>query len=450
MLKLLSIVDEKKKLASLHDDHIINVKFLQGYAKDKYLLKTTQSYLMSLRHFYSFSLSAELGEDLSPISKERVISLKEKVTTWSSLFHHSSAKRHSEKIEKDLHALITPKQINEFERSEAARNAICLLGQLSATHNIEVTQSQYTLIRDFLIVEISIDNANRSGALSNMKMGELRRMKKEGEDNVIFVKDHKTLATHGPARIALSAKLSSWVKIFVREVRCKVSGATDGDSHVFLSWNGEALSSSQISKAMKSLWKRGELDGAPSSTLIQKSAVSGVHNSSDSEPQQSDLADLMAHNVGTARKYYKLQEKSRSSVKASRQLRSVMSGEKQQMESSDPKAHSAEDCQSKTSKVTWTAEKETVIRTLFQEEIESKAVTIETVKAKISRHADRKDEEPKRVLDKVRSQWRYGKRSPEETADLPSEQETLEERVQRCLEEDENTSEIIPLLLQVA
>lgn len=158
VLKILTVVDERENLASLYDDDLIDEKFLQGYAKKQYHPKTTQSNLMSLRHFYSFSLQTDNAED---IPKEKVFAMREKITRWSSSFRNSCAKRHWEKMETDLHELITPEQIREFERSEAARNAVTLLGQLSSAHNVEVTQSIYTLIRDFLIVQISIDNANR-------------------------------------------------------------------------------------------------------------------------------------------------------------------------------------------------------------------------------------------------------------------------------------------------
>ena len=43
-----------------------------------------------------------------------------------------------------------------------------------------------------------------------------------------------------------------------------------------------------------------------------------------------------------------------------------------------------EECQHKTSEVTWTAEMEVVLRTAFQEEINQKEVTLEAVSSKIS------------------------------------------------------------------
>ena len=174
--KLLKVVDDKYDLTSLFDDHLINQKFLEGYAKKEYHPKTTQSYLMSLRHFYSFTLTEQAGVT---VSKEKVISLRDKVSRWSSAFRQNCAKRHWEKMEEDFHALITSDQIRQFETSKAARDAVCLLGQLSGAHNIQITQAQYTLIRDFLLVEISIDNANRAGALANMTVGEYSRMQRK-------------------------------------------------------------------------------------------------------------------------------------------------------------------------------------------------------------------------------------------------------------------------------
>ena len=76
VFKLLHTIDEKHELLSLFDDHLINDRFLEGHAKETYPPKTTQSYLMSLRHFYSFSLAGVV--DIS-VSKEKIISLKDKV-----------------------------------------------------------------------------------------------------------------------------------------------------------------------------------------------------------------------------------------------------------------------------------------------------------------------------------------------------------------------------------
>ena len=71
-------------------------------------------------------------------------------------------------------------------------------------------------------------------------------------------------------------------------------------------------------------WKNAGMKGIPSSTLFRKSAVSTVHTNSESNEACGNFADLMAHNVNTAWKFYQLQEKSKSLVEASKHLRNVM------------------------------------------------------------------------------------------------------------------------------
>ena len=78
------------------------------------------------------------------------------------------------------------KKIQQFERSQAARDAVILLGKLSGAHSIEITQSHYTLLRDFLLVQISIDNANRAGVLSNITVKEFEGGYKDKEDDIHY------------------------------------------------------------------------------------------------------------------------------------------------------------------------------------------------------------------------------------------------------------------------
>ncbi|PFX25826.1 hypothetical protein AWC38_SpisGene9516 [Stylophora pistillata] len=328
-------------------------KFLEEFAKREYHPKTTKSCLMSLRHFYSFCLSETLDIDISP---ERFLSLNEKVTRWPTSLRKGCSKRHWEKMEVDLHALISPEEIEKFQRSQDARDTICLLGQLAGARSVEISQSQYTLIQDFFLVKISIDNPNRAGALANMKLGELNRASKQDEENVVFVKDHKTLSTHGPARIV----------------------------------PGEAMASSQINETIKSVWKKSE--GSPSSTLFRKSAVSKVHTTCQSNEARGNLADLMAHNIETARKCYRLQEESKSSVKASKHPRSVMRGQCQQNldeQEVSPTISSlsvSEQCASETSRASWNKEIEDLVKSVCKDEIESEAFSMEDVESKISDH----------------------------------------------------------------
>ena len=113
----------------------------------------------------------------------------------------------------------------------------------------------------------------------NTTVEEYRRMSKESDEFVVLVKNHKTVSTHGPARIIFSPKLKNWMDVFLREVRLKFAASSAGpDKCVFITSTGESMVSSQINKAIKSVWKKAEVGGAPSSTLFRKLAVSSVHS----------------------------------------------------------------------------------------------------------------------------------------------------------------------------
>ena len=85
-----------------------------------------------------------------------------------------------------------------------------------------------------------------------------------------------------------------------------------------------------------------------------------------------------------------------------------------------------------------------LVQTIFQDEIMEKSITLEIVRSKVLNHPDLKNKDPKRVLDKVRSLWRYEKQSPEVTEPLSLPSETLSEKVQRTMQDEESASEIIP------
>ena len=192
--------------------------------------------------------------------------------------------------------LVTPEKIDQFQKSQAARDAVILLGKLCGAHNIEITQSR------FLLVEISIDNANREGVLSNMTVKEFHRGYKGDDRYIIHVMNHKTFHVHGPAQVVFTRNLKNWMNVFIKHVRSKVPGvATEKEQPLFPSWNGKKLQSGQISKAIQSVWKKAGISGPIHSTLFRKGAVTTCHSSQ--KEMSSNRADLMVHKEDAAKRY---------------------------------------------------------------------------------------------------------------------------------------------------
>ena len=134
-----------------------------------------------------------------------------------------------------------------------------------------------------------------------------------------------------------------------------------------------------------------------------------------------------------------------ASVKALKQLKDVMHGVSPVAENSEQESSFiTEECSSVVSKHFWTAEKESLVKALFGEEIENKVITLEVVKEKISNHPELKGDGLKKVLDKVRSLWRFKKPQTDEPAVLPTEEESAQQRIERWVDGVETSSDMIP------
>lgn len=268
--------------------------------------------------------------------------------------------------------------VSQFENSESARTAVAYIGQMSVAHSIEVNQSMYTLIRNFILTEMTIANAHRSGVLANMTMDEFLKAKKTSEESMLIkVKDHNTADTHGPARVMLSPTLFSYLKVYVNEVRSLVQKDSDTSSSVFLSWNGLKLQSGQISTAINAAWQKAGMEGHVSSTIFRKSTMTKVHE--DHKDLRGDLADLMGHKTSTA-------EKEDACIEAANNLTSIMRENQEPV--SQPKTpatatKSLSQMSFKRDHLSWREEDVNTMKDLFSEEIKEKCITIEVVRNKI-------------------------------------------------------------------
>ena len=265
-----------------------------------------------------------------------------------------------------------------YVMSESARRAVSLINQLSGAHCLQINQAQYTLIRDFILTQITIANVHRSGALANMTLGEFKIAKLSEGSCIISVKKHKTADIHGPARVVLSSTLFGYLKTYVTEVRSVVSETKDDDDAVILSWSGARLASGQISTAINASWKKAGLQGHISSTLLRKSAVTAVHTKH--KDMTGQLANLMAHKESTAQRYYK-----QSCIQAAAQLPSIMRATSSANKVSEEgttmtkvgETNPAGTEGAKEKQIMWNQQQIEAIRELFQEEISQKSVTMQ-------------------------------------------------------------------------
>ena len=229
---------------------------------------TIKSYLMSARHFSTFLLSSEriLDSELTLEQKKQIDVVAETLKRWSASYRKLSNKRMLEKMDEDIENLVTPEKVAKFEKSDTVGEAVKILGELSADGEVEITQTVFATARDFLITQIVLANANRSGVISNITVGDFTRGKNilQAGKYVVSVKDHKTASTHGPVRVIMNGALYNWLDIYRYKLRSQLTTTSDA---MFLSWNGKPLASGHVSRAVRSSWKKGGLDDPVHYTL---------------------------------------------------------------------------------------------------------------------------------------------------------------------------------------
>ena len=240
------------------------------------------------------------------------------VSGWSAAFRKQNAKHVHEKMNNDLNKLLTAEDVQKFKDSDVGKNAVKILG--SATdETTNLGRVEYVTVWDYLTASICLANANRSGVLSTMTVSQFEQARLVDGQYVMSVEDHKTAASYGPAKVVLTPLLHSWLAVFVRHIRPRVAG---NRKELFVSWTGESLTSGQISRGVQSVWRSAGCGEGITANVIRKTAVSSVHK--QRPEMNAALADLMCHRVSTAEKSYRIIERERASVAASKMLSGVL------------------------------------------------------------------------------------------------------------------------------
>ena len=446
LFSLLKVIDDEEDMQSLLDVKLVRQVFLKSHVeKKRYEAGTIKSYLMSLRHFYTFLVS-DRPENFN-FDVEEVNAAREKVKLWSASYKRESSERKWKKLEEDMMNRLTPGNIRSFEKSQTVREAVKIIGKHSDTSQTTVvTQQSYTLVRDFLFTQIFIDNANRPGVLAGMTIDEYKRMTKQDDSYIITVLKHKTSHVHGPARIVLSSKLKSWLSVFVEVMRPQIASATCGN--VFLTWSAKGMISGHITKAVQSVFKKSGINVKVTSTSFRKAAVTAVH--SGKPTFSGKLARHMAHSETTAKKYYLLTEKTKESVETSKELGELMRCDGEEQQDSDKKGDSEtrdkEDTAGETECATnqkgeWNDSDFEKVRTIFGKDITAKTITMERVREGIESSEELYGMSPRRIYDKIRKTINKESASLQNILELPQTCESLEDKLQRFEECSETVNE---------
>lgn len=83
--------------------------------------------------------------------------------------------------------LLTTEQVNRYLAGDKAKRGQLLLQQAGMVRPIQVSMSDHTAMRNYMIMELVISNASRASGIINMNIVDVSQAEKHKEHHVIVV-----------------------------------------------------------------------------------------------------------------------------------------------------------------------------------------------------------------------------------------------------------------------
>ena len=168
----------------------------------------------------------------------------------------------------------------------------------------------FVQLRNYLIVEIILANAQRSGIVEGMLVGEvLKANNNANKDNLhyIYVEQHKTGYIQ-PAIIYLTTEVFNYLVLFVTVILPELPAIghvrSGDDCHVFQTWLSDCLHTSNVSNCLRNglkLYGIDDPDGCPTHYRKAASTLISMH-----KPElQESLSQFMCHSRSTTERHYR-------------------------------------------------------------------------------------------------------------------------------------------------
>ena len=201
------------------------------------------------------------------------------------------------------------KTVREWREKRKNVQIKCLFHEILSEISL-LSEKTFVKLRNFLIVEIILANAQRSGIIEGMMIKEVLNAKSDinSESNhFIYVQNHKTDYKQ-PAIIFLDEEIYSFLYQFVTTILPSLPligvQRNASDDHVFQTWRSKDLPSTSVSSCLRAgllLFGINDPEACPTQYRKAASTLMSMHNPSMQEP----LSQFMCHERSTAERHYR-------------------------------------------------------------------------------------------------------------------------------------------------
>jgi len=260
---------------------------------------TQTVYIYALRDFFKYAQHIGLGKEVTP--KMIVI-----MQNWARSLRRDRKNRRSQQQGEDLSEMLNAKEMEDFFKSEHYKISVNLIRsfQMDVSEDM-ISKQEFEHIRNFIMTNLLIDNACRSGPIKTMTLGQFRGAIDINDDKCVVVPIHKTSSTYGAQKVIFYKKLYQLASVYVKDVLRRTSCSDDPDAPLFPAYNGLMLSSSESTKAVRGCWEKSGISTKKlTATNVRKSVVTMVMR--EDSNLSSALSKHMGHSTATQQSFYAL------------------------------------------------------------------------------------------------------------------------------------------------
>ena len=264
---------------------------------------TLISYLTSyekLLHFVTHKRFNKNAPALHPLHIDHFATVLKDLKGWHSTVDSKSYHFKNKRIVDKTEGLLTLDELAQIKKSRCYNDAIRLL--VLAGKGKELTNSEFVLVREFLLTRFSLDTGTRPSPLNNATMEEYEKGKVDNGCKVMLVVKHKR-AKDGPAICPMLPELHEFMEVYRRNIQPHF--ACQDKQALFVTNEGTGFREGNIGRRLMFFVERCGVNLAGCMAFLDMRKLITTEMLDRCSPEeQAILQHVLAHSKKTSQEWY--------------------------------------------------------------------------------------------------------------------------------------------------
>jgi len=263
---------------------------------------TVISYLTSFEKFLTYVTNSRLNKAAPPLYqdyKDTIAAILPEIKGWRSTVDSETQADQNQRWLDESEALLTPEEIGALKSSKPYIEGTKAIQQ--AKQGKVLSQQEFTLARDLLLVRFATDNATRPGPLNNAKLSDYAKAEISEGNRVMLISKHKR-AKDGPAILGMKPDLQEFMEVYVDKIRPQ--WALQGEDHLFVTVEGKQFPEGTIGRRVSAFFAKAKLRGKRLAHVSVRKFVTTKTKESGTQEEAAIVQRVMSHSAKTAERAY--------------------------------------------------------------------------------------------------------------------------------------------------